>query len=51
MDINDLRAQIDAADAQLLDDFVRRMDISSQIAAYKNENSLPLARRTGCRGR
>ncbi len=40
MDLNDLREQIDAADAGLLDAFIKRMEVSGQIALYKKENGL-----------
>lgn len=42
MDITQLRQQIDGVDQQLLELFVRRMDISSQIADYKKANDLPV---------
>lgn len=42
MDITQLRQQIDAVDQQLLELFVRRMEISSQIADYKKEYDLPV---------
>ena len=42
MDINELRAKIDAVDDELVKLFVQRMDISSQIAAYKKENNMPI---------
>ncbi len=40
MDLNDLREQIDAADAELLNAFIKRMEVSGQIALYKKENGL-----------
>ena len=37
-----LRKQIDAADRQLLDAFLKRMDAAAAIAAHKKENGLPV---------
>ena len=42
MDINSLRADIDAVDSDLLDAFCRRMEISAKVAACKKENGLPV---------
>ena len=42
MDLKDLRNEIDQIDDQLLALFVRRMEISAQVAAYKKENQLPV---------
>jgi chorismate mutase/prephenate dehydratase len=42
MDINELRAQIDEIDGDLVNAFCRRMDVSAQLAAYKKEMSLPV---------
>ena len=38
----DLRGQIDAADRQLLDAFLKRMEAAEAIAAYKKERGLPV---------
>jgi len=42
MEINDLRAKIDAIDAQLVKLFSERMDIAAQVADYKKERNLPI---------
>ncbi len=42
MELQDLRAQIDQVDDGILDLFQKRMDLSSQIAAYKKEHNLPI---------
>ena len=42
MDLKDLRNEIDRIDDQLVALFVRRMEISAQVAAYKKENRLPI---------
>ena len=42
MDIKDLRSQIDAIDEEFVSLFVKRMNISAQIADYKKENGLPI---------
>lgn len=42
MDIIELRRHIDEVDRQLMELFVRRMEISAQIADYKKENDLPV---------
>ncbi len=42
MTIEELRAQIDEADAQLLSAFARRMETASQIADYKREHGIPV---------
>lgn len=42
MDLNTLRAQIDAIDSELVSLFSRRMDVSAQIADYKRANDLPI---------
>ena len=41
-DLNDLRCKIDAVDDELVRLFQERMHISSEIAAYKKENQLPV---------
>lgn len=42
MDLQPLRAQIDAIDRQLVSLFVRRMEISAQVAQYKKAHDLPI---------
>ena len=42
MDLIQLRAQIDQIDNELVHLFVRRMDICSQVAAYKKQHELPI---------
>ena len=42
MDLNKYREQIDRVDDELLRLFAERMDLSTQIAAYKKENGLPV---------
>lgn len=41
MDIKELRKQIDTIDDQLVELFVRRMQVAQEIGAYKKENHLP----------
>ena len=42
MDLKQLRREIDAIDTQLIDLFHRRMEVASDIAAYKKEHDLPI---------
>ena len=42
MELNELRAQMDETDGKLLEMFVRRMELSSQIAQYKKTKNLPV---------
>ena len=42
MDLNELRTQIDAIDENLVDLFVRRMNLSAQVADYKKANQMPI---------
>ena len=42
MDLSDYRREIDSIDDQLLSLFSKRMNLSAEIAAYKQENSLPV---------
>ena len=42
MELSEIREKIDAVDDQLLDLFLRRMDLSEEVAAYKNEHHLPI---------
>ena len=40
MDLNDYRLQLDAIDTQMKELFIKRMDISKDIARYKLANGL-----------
>lgn len=42
MDIQELRGQIDKIDDELVALFLRRMEVSAQIGAYKKERGLPI---------
>ncbi len=42
MDLSQIRDQIDTVDDQLLELFLRRMELSDQVAAYKQANGLPI---------
>jgi monofunctional chorismate mutase len=42
MDIQDMRKEIDAIDAQLVQLFVERMAVSARIADYKKSENLPI---------
>lgn len=42
MDLKDMREQIDQIDRELVKLFVKRMQLSAQIAAYKQERGLPV---------
>ncbi len=42
MDLKDLRNQIDGVDDELVRLFVKRMELSAQVADYKKENKLPI---------
>lgn len=42
MDLQELRAQINKIDDELIDLFRRRMDISAEIARYKKNNNMPV---------
>ena len=42
MGLDDLRQKIDAIDRDLVDLFQRRMDLSAEIARYKQEHNLPI---------
>jgi len=43
MDLTDLRCEIDQIDEQLVDLFVQRMEITEEIARFKQANNLPVA--------
>ena len=42
MELSEIREKIDAVDDQLLDLFLQRMDLSDEVAAYKNAHHLPI---------
>ena len=42
VDLGEYRQQIDEIDGELLSLFVRRMEVSEQIAAYKKAHDLPV---------
>lgn len=42
MDLSELRTQIDAVDDSLVKLFVKRMELSAQVADYKKANKLPI---------
>ena len=42
MELSEIRAKIDAVDDQLLSLFLERMALSEEVAAYKNQHSLPI---------
>ena len=42
MDIQELRSQIDAIDDELVRLFCKRMEVSSNIAAFKKEHAMPI---------
>ena len=42
MDLTEYRNKLDRIDEQILELFIKRMDIAAQIAAWKQENSLPV---------
>lgn len=42
MDIQELRGRIDEVDDELVALFLRRMEVSAQIGAYKKERGLPI---------
>ena len=42
MELSDIRKRIDSVDDQLLKLFLERMDLSEEVAAYKNEHHLPI---------
>lgn len=41
-DLKDIRNEIDKLDDELLKSFIKRMDLSRQVAEYKSEHSLPI---------
>ena len=42
MDINELRKEIDKTNSDMLELFIKRMELSQKIAEYKRENGLPV---------
>lgn len=42
MEITDIRAQIDQVDDELVQLFVKRMDLSAQVADYKKAHNMPI---------
>jgi len=42
MDLKDLREEIDGIDEKLVELFVKRMNLSAQVADYKKANNLPI---------
>lgn len=42
MDIKDIRARIDEVDTKILDLFLERMDLSTEVVNYKIEHGLPI---------
>lgn len=46
MELSEIRTKIDAVDDHLLDLFLQRMELSEEVAAYKNEHKLPILNKT-----
>ena len=42
MELNEIREQIDIIDDELVTLFVKRMELSAQVADYKKANNLPI---------
>ena len=42
MDLNELRKEIDAVDAEIVKLFEKRLEISERIAAYKKNAGIPI---------
>lgn len=42
MDLNELRAEIDRIDSELVRLFCQRMDVAAKVADYKKEDNLPI---------
>lgn len=42
MELSELRAELDAIDAQMLTLFERRMELSAAVAKYKKDQGLPV---------
>lgn len=45
MELSEIRGKIDAVDKDLLKLFLERMALAEEVAAYKNENNLPISNR------
>ena len=46
MDLDELRKEIDAVDADIVKLFEKRMEISERIAAYKQKTGIPVRDKT-----
>lgn len=46
MELNELREEIDLVDDEILTAFLKRMELSEQVAEYKKANGIPLINRT-----
>lgn len=42
MDLNNIRTQIDDLDAELVELFLKRMELSKEVAQYKKEHDMPI---------
>lgn len=42
MELNEIRAQIDAIDEDLVTLFTKRMELAALVAAYKKANNMPI---------
>ena len=42
MDLNDIRKEIDTVDAQLVELYKKRMQLSAEVAEYKRNNNMPI---------
>lgn len=42
MDLNNIRNQIDSLDAELVELFLKRMNLCKEVAQYKKEHGLPI---------
>ena len=40
MELSELRQQIDGIDRQLVDLFIKRMNVAAEVAEYKRENGM-----------
>lgn len=45
MDIREIRSRIDEINGEMLELFIKRMELSEEVAKYKNEHSLPILNR------
>ena len=46
MDLKEIRAEIDSIDRELVNLFLKRMELSARVAAYKIENGIPVLNAT-----